>query len=67
MTLKEKFEAVDTNHKNYLEGIEEISDEFTINFAEWFYINKNNFYKGERDNYLEFKQILEIYKKEKEL
>jgi hypothetical protein len=34
-TLQQKFEEVDTNHKNYLEGIEEVADEYAINFAKW--------------------------------
>jgi hypothetical protein len=41
-----------------------IADEFAIGFAEWFWVNKDKFYKGERDYYLEFKELLEIYKKE---
>jgi hypothetical protein len=48
-------------------SLEKIIEEFAIGFAEWFWINKDKFYKGERDYYLEFKELLEIYKKEKGL
>jgi len=45
----------------------EIAEDFAIGFAEWFWTNKDKFYKGERDYYLEFKELLEIYKIEKGL
>jgi hypothetical protein len=49
------------------EIIEKIADDYAIDFAEWFWINKDKFYKGERNYYLEFKELLEIYKKERNL
>ena len=47
--------------------IEKQRDEFAIGFAEWFWEHHESFYSGERDYYLEFNQLLEIYKKEKRL
>lgn len=35
MKLEEKFESVEPNHKNYLEGLVEVADEFAIDFAIW--------------------------------
>jgi len=72
MKLKEKFEQYAKQEvwekKNYnAEECEFIAEDFAIGFAEWFWINKNKFYKGERDYYLEFKELLEIYKIEKGL
>jgi hypothetical protein len=65
MTLKEKLN--EQLSESFANEIEKIADEFAIGFAEWFWINKDKFYKGERDYYLEFKELLEIYKKEKGL
>jgi hypothetical protein len=75
MTLKEKFhqwlktEPFNSKYRVTLREAqcEVIADEFAIGFAEWFWTNKDKFYKGERDYYLEFKELLEIYKKEKGL
>jgi hypothetical protein len=52
---------------NHTGKVLKITHNFAIGFAEWFWINKDKFYKGERDYYLEFKELLEIYKKEKGL
>jgi hypothetical protein len=41
----------------------EVAEEFAIGFVEWFWEHHESFYSGERDYYLEFNQILEIYKK----
>jgi len=73
MTLKEKFEQYayysDGNYSmnvqyqkedNAIE-IEQIADEFAIGFAEWLTYNRENNYTKS------IKELLEIYKKEKEL
>jgi hypothetical protein len=75
MTLKEKFHQwLRTEPFNSRDRVtlreaqcEVIADEFAIGFAEWFWENHEAFYSGERDYYLEFNQILKIYKKEKGL
>lgn len=38
-------------------------EDFAIGFAEWFWEHHEAFYSGERDYYLEFNELLEIYKK----
>ena len=75
MKLEQKFEAVEPNHKNYLEGLVEVADEFAIDFANWVenltpdrkvsVWSKNGEWKGlfTMDN----EQLLEKYKKEKGL
>jgi len=82
MTLKEKFEKYAKKEvwekKNYnAEECEQIADEFAIGFTEWldnkYYQGKNfNEYHRSIDEYREgkyftAKELLEIYKKEKEL
>lgn len=69
MTLLDKFDDAleHSTPVRFAFRCEQIADDFAIGFAEWFWINKNNFFKGERDWYLGFNQILEIYKKEKGL
>jgi hypothetical protein len=69
MTLKEKFKEILTAFwiDNWEDESIKLADEFAIGFTEWFWINKDKFYKGERDYYLEFKELLEIYKIEKGL
>ena len=64
MTLKEKFEAVEYGHINFLEGLVEIADEFAIGFAKWLVIRYNEDIIF--DEYTT-KELLEIYKKEKGL
>lgn len=69
MTLREYF-TFNCRECDYIENAkisEQIADDYAIDFAEWFWINKDKFYKGERDFYLEFNQLLEIFKKEKGL
>ena len=68
MTLLEKFEKVNNTFwlRNELELIK-VADEFAIGFANWFWEHHEAFYSGERDYYLEFNELLEIYKKEKKL
>lgn len=83
MTLKEKFKQIEVTVQGCDDGnpcivsnkmfdnsakqCEKIADDFAIGFAEWFWVNKDKFYKGERDYYLEFNELLQIYKKEKGL
>ena len=70
MTLQEKFKQwLDTKPREQIRDVqlEVIADNFAIGFAEWFWVNKDKFYKGERDYYLEFNELLQIYKKEKGL
>ena len=68
MTLLEKFEKVNNTFwlRNELELIK-VANEFAVGFAEWFWEHHEAFYSGERDYYLEFNELLEIYKKEKKL
>jgi hypothetical protein len=33
MKLEQKFEVVEPNHVNYLEGLVEVADEYAIDFA----------------------------------
>ena len=78
MTLKEKFykESIYNNDVYPLDEYEKIADEFAIGFAEWCtrYHDKNRNVNGEMlhakskydETYLT-KELLEIYKKEKEL
>jgi len=74
-TLQQKFEVVEPNHKNYLEGLEEVADEFTINFSKWCVKNKieltgsipqGNLHYLKPNNWL-MEELLEIYKREKGL
>ena len=73
MTLKEKFEeciwAFDKSIiKNQSEKCEAISDVFTIGFTEWTYTNgKETIRKANEEGLKSTKELLEIYKKEKEL
>jgi hypothetical protein len=61
--LRIRFENID----KVIDSQEKVAEEFAIGFAEWFWENNEVFYSGERDYYLEFNQILKIYKKEKGL
>jgi hypothetical protein len=45
----------------------EIAEEFAIGFAEWFWYHGRKYWRGERTDYLDMSEILEIYKKEKGL
>ena len=71
MTLKEKFKK--TLQKNFtINDIEEIADEFAIEFAEWLndnYIVSSDFLWLECDNMIKrtTKELLEMYKKKKGL
>ena len=79
MTLKEKlFDAVFDNAwefktQNVIPQCEQIAEEFAIGFAEWCVLwgvtlkeNKNYCYGGMNNNYT-IQELLEIYKKEKQL
>jgi hypothetical protein len=64
MTLKEKFEtksSIDTTKeaKVFASECEKIADEFAIGFAEWVECSKTY--------YTPMNELLEIYKREKEL
>ena len=71
MTLKEKFKK--TLQKNFtINDIEEIADEFAIEFAEWLndnYIVSSDFLWLECDTMIKrtTKELLEMYKKKKGL
>ena len=74
MTLKDKFDNPIMRHdlgRNEIEETKEqcaeIAEDFAVGFAEWFWEHHEAFYSGERDYYLEFNELLEIYKKEKAL
>jgi len=71
MTLKEKFETtmvsflIDKNQdKTMLDHFDKIADEFAIGFAEWIVVAYNGKRMLETYNVAE---LLEIYKKEKQL
>lgn len=73
MTLKEKFSEVQDAYHNRSSECEVIADEFAIGFLEWF--DKNAYGRGENSfllwnndkEPLTPKELLEIYKKEKQL
>jgi hypothetical protein len=60
MTLKEKIQDVEIG-KGLSDKIEQIADDYAIEFAEWL-LNSNHFIK-----LLDTKQLLETFKKEKGL
>ena len=68
MTLKEKFKLpIDAHNKinNYVaEQSEKIADDFAIGFADWIRVCKM---KGRGYDFDDVKQLLEIYKDEKDL
>ncbi len=64
MTLKQKFFDVYTKYykkSNELDKMVEVADEFAIEFAEWLTYNRENNYTKS------IKELLEIFKKEKEI
>lgn len=70
MTLKEKFSALlpfynvnDNNNKSI--QCENIADDYAIDFAEW--VNINFFVYNTWEQSKTIKELLEIFKKEKEL
>jgi hypothetical protein len=76
MTLKDKFQQwfindEDEHYEGMVETVaiehEQIADEFAIGFAEWFWYHGTKYWRGERTDYLDMSEILEIYKKENEL
>jgi hypothetical protein len=62
MTLKEKFKKEGFSNCDYLE---QVADEFAIEFAEW--CLENLMFMQFKIKQRETKQLLEIYKKEKGL
>jgi hypothetical protein len=69
MTLKEKFEtksSIDTTKeaKVFAKECEDIADEFAIGFADWIRVCR---LKGRPYNFENIKELLEIYKDEKDL
>jgi len=62
MTLKEKFEVVEYDHINFLEGLVEVADEFAIDFTKW--LVKNELFHALLYGRIETEQLLEMYKKE---
>jgi len=69
MTLKEKFENVlhnwidkDYNRQHVANECEKVAEDFAIGFAEWINFNFKLAFSNKA-----FKELLEIYKKEKEL
>jgi hypothetical protein len=69
MTLKEKFEtksSIDTTKeaKVFAKECEDIADEFAIGFADWIRVCR---LKGRPYDFNDVKQLLEIYKDEKDL
>jgi hypothetical protein len=69
MTLKEKFEEIELDGSNTFlsesdsEKFEQISDDYAIEFAQWIVKNCNH----SKLKYLDYKELLEILKKEKGL
>jgi hypothetical protein len=68
MTLKERFEQF-TEQKSYdkknynAEECEQIADDYAISFAKWIIINCNH----KKMEYLDLKELLEMFKSEKKL
>ena len=75
MTLKEKFhqwlntEPFSSKDRPTLREAqcEQIADDYAIEFAEWFWYHGRKYWRGERTDYLDMSEILEIFKKEKGL
>ena len=77
MTLKEKFiDAFKSGKRFDIQNAETITDEFAIDFAEWcddnyFRMGNTSFWAEsmdwDNDNKFTTKELLEIYKKEKQL
>ena len=79
MTLKEKFDAISCSDcdmpycdirctmlsKHELNHLEKVADEYAIGFAEW--LSKNDLYDEILLQVSEAKELLEIFKKEKDL
>ena len=65
MTLKEKLN--EQLSEAFANEIEQLTEEFAIGFAEWFWYHGRKYWRGERTDYLDMSEILEIYKKEKRL
>jgi hypothetical protein len=66
MTLKDQFYQYCNNsnvREDYAEQCEKIAQEFAIEFAEWIVKNCNH----SKLKTLDYKELLEIYKKEKQL
>ncbi len=73
MTLIEKFERLKISQKNTTATLninldtaiecEQIADDYAIGFAEWIVQNCNH----SKIKFLDYKELLEIFKKEKEL
>jgi hypothetical protein len=76
MTLKEKFDNVEIMFENQIGSLkydelseasnqcEKIADDFAIGFADWIRVCKR---KGRPYDFDNIKELLEIYKEEKEL
>jgi hypothetical protein len=66
MTLKEKFRMANMvdNGLTILEKYQVIADEFAIEFADWIRVCK---LKGRPYDFENIKQLLQIYKEEKDL
>ena len=62
----EKQQMVEMHDKGF-DSVEQLNDEFAIEFAEWFWYHGTKYWRGERTDYLDMSEILEIYKKEKGL
>ena len=66
MTLKEKFEAalvVTLSRELHNEKCEQITDDYAIEFAEWIVKNCNH----SKLKFLDYKELLQTFKKEKGL
>ena len=66
MTLKEKFKQwLDTNPRLQIREVEleNIADDYAIDFSKWVIINCNH----KKMEYLDLKELLEIFKKQKGL
>ncbi len=66
MTLKEKLQQVTYWWREATE-CEKIADDHAIEFVEWFWYHGRKYWRGERTDYLDMSEILEIFKKEKGL
>jgi len=73
MKLREKFKtefSINTSGESgrFADKCEKISDEFAIGFAEWMLGNNNEYsFINSKDPLEIIKQLLQIYKKEKDL
>ncbi len=62
----EKQQLIEMHDKGF-DSVQQLNDDYAIEFAEWFWYHGTKYWRGERKDYLDMSEILEIFKKEKGL